>query len=43
MNDFVGGLLVLMALAAVGNFASDGDAMSHGCLGNQDTWVRVCR
>jgi hypothetical protein len=43
MNDFVAVFLVLMALAAVGNFASDGAALSQGCMGGQNSWVRVCR
>ncbi|MEQ9042128.1 MAG: hypothetical protein RIE24_27705 [Silicimonas sp.] len=43
MNDFVAALLVLMALAAVGNFASDGSALSHGCTGTQSSLLRVCR
>ena len=43
MNDFVAAMLVLMALAAVGNFASDEGAMSQGCGGGLDVWVSTCR
>lgn len=43
MNDFVAVFLVLMALAAVGNFASDGGALNQGCVGGQDSWFKVCR
>ena len=43
MNDFVAALLVLMALAAVGNFAADGSAMGNGCVGSHDAWLQVCR
>ena len=43
MNDFVAAFLVLLALAAVGNFASDGDGLNNGCAGDRDTWVRICR
>lgn len=42
MSDFVAAMLVLVALAAVGNFATDGDALNNGCVGSTD-WVRVCR
>lgn len=42
MNDFVAVFLVIMALAAVGNFASDGSVLNHGCTGSQGSWVRVC-
>ena len=41
MNDFVAAVLVIMALVAVGNFASDHGAMSKDCVGSQ-SWVRVC-
>lgn len=43
MNEFAAALLVLIALAAVGNFASDDGTLSHGCAGSQDSWVRLCR
>lgn len=42
MSDFVAVVLVLVALAAVGNFASDGSVMNQGCTGKQSSWVRVC-
>lgn len=42
MNDFVAAMLVLVALAAVGNFASGGDVLNQGCTGKQGNWVRVC-
>ena len=43
MNEFVAALLVLIALAAVGNFAADDGALSVGCAGSQDSWIKVCR
>jgi hypothetical protein len=43
MNDFVAVFLVLIALAAAGNFASGGGAFQQGCTGSQDSWVKVCR
>lgn len=42
MNDFVAVFLVIMALAAVGNFASEGSALNQGCTGSQSSWVRIC-
>jgi hypothetical protein len=42
MNDFVAAFLVLLALAAVGNFASENGALNGDCLGSQ-SWVRICR
>lgn len=42
MNDFVAVFLVIMALAAVGNFASEDSILNHGCTGSQSSWVRVC-
>jgi hypothetical protein len=41
VNDFIAALLVLMALAAVGNFAAD-DAMHIKCVGPETSWIRVC-
>jgi len=41
MSDFVAALLVLMALAAVGNFA-DVPAFAPACSGGHGAWVRVC-
>jgi hypothetical protein len=32
-----------MALAAVGNFASDGGALNQGCVGSENSWFKVCR
>ena len=39
MSDFLFAMLVLLALAAVGNFAGD-PAMSVGCAG--DDYIKIC-
>jgi hypothetical protein len=40
MNNFVAAFLVVMVLAAVGNFASDGTAFSGHC---GFSWLQICR
>ena len=39
MSDFIAALLVVLALAAVGNFAGDQKAFKKGCGGQ---WVQIC-
>lgn len=39
MSDFMAALLVMLALAAVGNFASSPEAFHGQCPGR---WVQVC-
>ena len=39
MSDFLAVFLVLVALAAVGNFAAGPDAFSTQCAGN---WLQLC-
>jgi hypothetical protein len=43
MNDFVAAMLVLLALAAVGNFASEGSGLNSDCVGDRSSFVRFCR
>jgi len=39
MGDLMAAFLVLVALAAVGNFASEPSAMSNSCAGK---YVEIC-
>lgn len=42
MNDFVVMVLVLVALATAGNFAFETNSFG-ACLGDHNTWIRLCK
>lgn len=39
MSDFIAAFLVIITIAAVGNFAADPDAFQTHCAGN---WLQIC-